>query len=171
MPLLARTLSRIRCLAHYGPFDGGAYAEEVVNGDVHTANQKAMASNSQQCKDVHIWISYGAGPAKIGAIVGGSEAEGKRLINKFMKATPAIKLLRQAVTKTHKAKGFLSGLDGRTLPIRSEHAALNSLLQSAGAILSKRATVILYENLKRDGYIFGEDYALARMSTMSAAYR
>jgi DNA polymerase I-like protein with 3'-5' exonuclease and polymerase domains len=142
-------------------FDGGAYAEEVVNGDVHTANQKAAGLPTRSNAKTFIYgFLYGAGPAKIGAIVGGSEVEGKRLINKFMKATPAIKLLRQAVAKTHKAKGFLSGLDGRTLPIRSEHAALNSLLQSAGAILSKRATVILYENLKRDGYIFGEDYAL-----------
>jgi len=152
----------LRCLAHYmARFDGGAYAEEVVNGDVHTANQKAAGLPTRSNAKTFIYgFLYGAGPAKIGAIVGGSEVEGKRLINKFMKATPAIKLLRQAVAKTHKAKGFLSGLDGRTLPIRSEHAALNSLLQSAGAILSKRATVILYENLKRDGYIFGEDYAL-----------
>ena len=77
-----------------------------------------------------------------------------------MRATPAIKILRETVIKSVKSKGSLTGLDGRTLPIRSEHSALNMLLQSAGAILAKRATVIFYENLTRMGYEFGKDYAL-----------
>lgn len=40
----------LRCLAHYmAPWDGGEYADTVVNGDVHTANQKAagLAERSQ----------------------------------------------------------------------------------------------------------------------------
>jgi DNA polymerase I-like protein with 3'-5' exonuclease and polymerase domains len=35
-------------------------------------------------------------------------------------------------------KGNLPGLDGRRVWIRSEHAALNTLLQSAGAIIAKQ---------------------------------
>lgn len=32
----------LRCLSHFlYPYDGGAYAHEVVHGDIHTANQKA----------------------------------------------------------------------------------------------------------------------------------
>ena len=152
----------LRCLAHYmARFDDGAYAEEVVNGDVHTANQKAAGLPTRDNAKTFIYgFLYGAGPAKIGSIVGGSEKEGKRLINKFMKATPAIKQLRQAVSQAVKQKGHLIGLDGRVLPIRSEHAALNTLLQSAGAILSKRATVILYDMLDDMGYEFGKDWAL-----------
>jgi DNA polymerase-1 len=152
----------LRCLAHYmAKFDDGSYGEEVVNGDVHTANQKAAGLPTRNNAKTFIYgFLYGAGPAKIGSIVGGSEAEGKKLISKFMKATPAIKMLREAVVKAVKAKGHLKGLDGRILPIRSEHSALNMLLQSAGAILAKKATVILYENLTRLGYVFGKDYAL-----------
>jgi hypothetical protein len=152
----------LRCLAHYmAKFDDGSYGEEVVNGDVHTANQKAAGLPTRNNAKTFIYgFLYGAGPAKIGSIVGGSEAEGKKLISKFMKATPAIKMLREAVVRTVKAKGHLKGLDGRILPIRSEHSALNMLLQSAGAILAKKATVILYENLTRMGYVFGKDYAL-----------
>jgi DNA polymerase I-like protein with 3'-5' exonuclease and polymerase domains len=150
------------CLAHYmAKYDDGIYANEVSSGDVHSMNQRSAGLPTRSNAKVFIYgFLYGAGAAKIGSIVGGSEAEGRKLINKFMKATPAIKILREAVIKSVKAKGSLTGLDGRTLPIRSEHSALNMLLQSAGAILAKRATVIFYENLTRMGYEFGKDYAL-----------
>lgn len=151
----------LRCLAHYmARFDGGAYGDVVVNGDIHTQNQQAAGLPTRNNAKTFIYgFLYGAGPAKIGSIVNGSEKEGRKLINKFMKATPAIKLLRESVLAAVKKNGHLKGLDGRMLPIRSEHAALNTLLQSAGAILSKKATVILYENLTRMGYIWGVDYA------------
>jgi len=151
----------LRCLAHYmARFDGGAYGKEVVEGDVHTANQKAAGLPTRNNAKTFIYgFLYGAGPVKIGSIVGGSEAEGKKLINKFLKATPALKKLREAVVQAVKKNGRLKGLDGRMLPIRSDHAALNTLLQSAGAVLAKKATVILYNNLNSKGFVFGEDYA------------
>ena len=151
----------LRCLAHYmARFDGGAYGDVVVNGDIHTQNQNAAGLPTRNNAKTFIYgFLYGAGPAKIGSIVGGSEKEGRKLIAKFMKATPAIKLLREAVSASVKKNGYLKGLDGRVLPIRSDHAALNTLLQSAGAVLSKKATVILYENLTAMGYIWGVDYA------------
>ena len=34
-------------------------------------------------------------------------------------------------------RGYLKGLDGRRSPVRKPHAALNTLLQGAGAIISK----------------------------------
>ena len=151
----------LRCLAHYmAKFDGGSYGDVVVNGDIHTQNQKAAGLPTRNNAKTFIYgFLYGAGPAKIGSIVGGSEKEGRALIAKFMKATPAIKLLRQAVAEAVAEHKYLRGLDGRILPIRSNHAALNTLLQSAGAVLSKKATVILYENLTAMGYIWGVDYA------------
>lgn len=151
----------LRCLAHYmARFDNGAYGDVVVNGDIHTQNQNAAGLPTRNNAKTFIYgFLYGAGPAKIGSIVGGDEKVGRKLIKKFMDATPAIKLLRDAVSASVKKNGHLKGLDGRILPIRSEHAALNTLLQSAGAVLSKRATVILYQNLTRKGYIWGVDYA------------
>ncbi len=151
----------LRCLAHYmAKFDDGAYAKEVVDGDIHTTNQKAAGLPTRNNAKTFIYgFLYGAGPAKIGAIVGGSDAHGKKLINKFLKATPALKKLREAVLAAYKKNGHLKGIDGRILPVRSEHAALNTLLQSAGAVLCKRATVNLYDNLASQGYVFGKDYA------------
>ena len=90
---------------------------------------------------------YGAGDGKIGSIVGGKAKEGKELKAKFFKTLPALEKLITSVTKVA-SKGYITGLTGRRLYIRSPHAALNTLLQSAGAYVMKYYTVALYNNLK-----------------------
>lgn len=92
---------------------------------------------------------YGAGPAKIGSIVGGGSKEGQRLIDSFMRNLPALARLRKAVGG-YAAKGYVPGLDGRKIWVRSEHAALNSLLQGAGAIVMKQALVLLSSYLVKE---------------------
>ncbi len=57
-------------------------------------------------------------------------------------------MLKEKVAK-YAEKGFVPGLDGRRLWIRSEHAALNTLLQGAGAICMKQALIHLHDSLKR----------------------
>lgn len=103
---------------------------------------------------------------KIGSIVAPTApveiqaTTGKRLKATFLKKTPALKRLKKAVELAVKNKGNLIGLDGRILPIRSAHAALNTLLQSAGALVVKQATIFFYEECSTRGYEFGKDYAL-----------
>ena len=58
-----------------------------------------------------------------------------------------------------KERGYLKGLDGRRLKVRAIYSALNTLLQSAGAIVMKKALVILYNDLTAKGYQHGEEYA------------
>ncbi len=99
---------------------------------------------------------YGAGDAKIGSIVGGTDADGKKLKKKFLKSLPALGKLVEAVKESAK-KGYLKGLDGRHLHVRSPHAALNTLLQSAGALVCKKWLVILEEELKARGLKHGWD--------------
>jgi len=104
---------------------------------VHTANQHAAGLPTRDNAKTFIYaFQYGAGPAKIGKIVGGSSKEGKQLIDKFLSNMPALKALRSKVDKLSQ-RGYMLGLDGRVLQIRSAHAALNSLLQGAGAIVCK----------------------------------
>jgi DNA polymerase I len=119
------------------------YVREVCEGDIHTKNQEAagLATRPQAKTFIYAFL-YGAGPAKIGAIVGGGEAEGSRLLTSFLDNTPSLKELREKVTRVS-AKGTLPGLDGRKLQVRSSHAALNTLLQGAGAIVMKQALVLL----------------------------
>ena len=131
----------LRMLAHYMNDEG--YTHEILNGDIHTANQLAAGLPTRdQAKTFIYAFLYGAGDAKIGSIVGGSSADGRRLKAKFLSNTPALGKLRGRVS-TASGRGYLFGLDGRRVAVRSEHAALNSLLQSAGAIVMKQALVLL----------------------------
>lgn len=129
----------LRMLAHFmARFDNGKYGEEVINGDIHTANQKAAGLETRnQAKTFIYAFLYGAGAAKIGSIVGAGAKHGQKLKDQFLKSVPALAQLLSAVTASAK-RGYLIGLDGRRLHIRSEHAALNTLLQSAGALICKR---------------------------------
>jgi DNA polymerase I-like protein with 3'-5' exonuclease and polymerase domains len=93
---------------------------------------------------------YGAGPAKIGSIVNGGAKEGKKLLNKFFTNLPKLGILLDKV-KRLSASGYITGLDGRKLHVRSEHSALNTLLQSCGAIIAKQWCVEMYNEVQRRG--------------------
>jgi DNA polymerase I-like protein with 3'-5' exonuclease and polymerase domains len=137
----------LRMLAHY--MKDKDYVKEVIEGDVHTKNQNAAGLQTRaQAKTFIYALLYGAGPAKIGTIVGGSAKEGKILIDNFLRNTPALKKLREKVERLA-SSGELPGLDGRKLQVRSAHAALNTLLQSAGAIVMKQALVLLDGKIRR----------------------
>jgi DNA polymerase I len=144
----------LRMLAHY--MQDARYIKTVCEGkqedgtDVHTMNMKAAGLTSRnQAKTFIYAFLYGAGAGKIGSIIGGSSTEGHHLMTRFLRNTPALEYLKDEVVIPASKKGWLRGLDGRHIMVRSEHAALNSLLQGAGAIIMKKALVILHERLKR----------------------
>lgn len=160
------------CLAHYmGKYDDGEYAVAVSSGskeegtDPHTLNQKAAGLPSRDNAKTFIYaFLYGAGDLKIGTIVdrNGNEksqkAAGRKLKERFLAKTPALDMLIKAVKK-RAGSGYITALDGRSLPVRHQHAALNTLLQSAGAIIMKKALVILDEDLQTlGGLVPGKDY-------------
>jgi DNA polymerase I-like protein with 3'-5' exonuclease and polymerase domains len=139
----------LRMLAHY--MNDDEYTSEVVSGDIHTANQKAAGLETRnQAKTFIYAFLYGAGSPKIGSIVGGGAKEGQKLITSFLRNTPKLKALREKVSRIYSQKGWLPGLDGRKLLVRSEHSSLNTLLQGAGAIVMKQAVVLLSNRLKRE---------------------
>lgn len=133
----------LRMLAHY--LNDESYTNEILDGDIHTSNQKAAGlDNRDQAKTFIYAFLYGAGDEKIGEIVGKGATQGRRLKRRFLKNNPKLKKLRDRVTEVSKC-GFLIGLDGRKIEIRSEHSALNALLQAAGAVVMKQALVLLVE--------------------------
>lgn len=157
----------LRCLAHFmAKWDGGKYAEVLLGGDIHTENQKAAGlSTRNQAKTFIYAFLYGAGDAKIGSIVNGSSGEGRKLKTKFLRSLPALGRLVEAVQSSAK-RGYLLGLDGRRIHVRSSHAALNTLLQGAGALVCKKWLVILEEDLQAAGlkHGWGGDYAFCAWS-------
>ena len=122
----------LRMLAHY--MNDKEYTNEVTNG---------LATRDLAKTFIYAFL-YGAGDAKIGTIVGGSKRDGAKLKEKFLSNTPSLRDLRERVSRSAR-RGYLKGLDGRKLVLRSEHAALNTLLQSAGAIIMKKSLTILDE--------------------------
>ena len=133
----------LRCLAHYMKSDN--YTKELLTGDIHAVNQKLAGLKTRDKAKTFIYaFLYGAGDAKIGSIVGQDSSVGKIIKERFLENTPSLAKLKQQVGKASD-KGYLKALDGRHVRVRSEHASLNFLLQSAGAIIAKRAWVIFHE--------------------------
>ena len=131
----------LRMLAHY--MNDDKYTNEILNGDIHSANQKSAGLQTRdQAKTFIYAFLYGAGDVKIGEVAGGGAKRGRHLKKNFLDNTPALKQLREKVSESS-GKGWVTGLDGRKLHIRSQHSALNTLLQSAGAVIMKKALVLL----------------------------
>ena len=147
------------CASYTNAYDRGELVREVCEGDIHSANQTALSLPSRAVAKTYLYATlYGAGDAKLGSIVGGGQAEGRRLKKQFLERWPGIAKLRHKLDQTIKTRGYLTGLDGRILPVRS-HASLNTLLQSGGAILMKAFTTNLHRKMDSDGFIYGEDWA------------
>jgi len=137
----------LRMLAHY--MNDERYTHEVVNGDIHRANQAAAGLESRDKAKTFIYaFIYGAGSKKIGSIIGGSERDGERAKEKFLRATPSLRSLREKVERVAQRR-WVRGLDQRKIIIRHPHAALNTLLQGAGAIVMKYALTLLEEYVIR----------------------
>ncbi|APU03048.1 DNA polymerase I [Pectobacterium phage PP81] len=184
----------LRCLGHFmAPYDQGAYCDTILNGDIHWVNAIAADLAPNEPRDKHneyhelcrdraktfiYGFLYGAGDAKTGSIVGGDKVEGKRLKTKFLENTPAIAALREAIIQTlvesskwvggeqqvKWKRRWIKGLDGRKVHVRFPHAALNTLLQSAGALICKLWIIETERLMLEAGYKHGWDGDFAYMA-------
>ena len=155
----------LRCLGHYlSVYDGGSFADVVLNGDIHQQNADRVGCSRRDVKTLTYAFIYGAGDAKLGHSLHPelSDAQkkqlGQELRRKFLDAIPGLEPLIDAVKQKVRSTGRLRGLDGRPIFCRAEHASLNYLLQSAGAILSKRWVVIGQDLLDQAGLTYDVDY-------------
>ena len=132
----------LRCLAHYMKDDD--YTSEILSGDIHTANQKAagLKTRDESKRFIYAYL-YGCGDLLMGKICGGNRELGKKIKAEFLANTPALANLRKRIEIASR-KGYIKALDGRKVYVRSSHSALNFLLQSAGAIIAKRAWEIFH---------------------------
>lgn len=182
----------LRCFAHFlYPYDHGEYVNEILNGDIHTHNQKmAGLPTRDQAKTMIYCLIYGGGNGKLGEVINGTEKDGKALKERFCNAVTAYKDLCSDVERTlitssewvggvnkvtwrkrvHPDNSNLSithsilGLDRRVVYVRSPHSALNTLLQSAGALICKKWVCLVEENMRKAGYKHGWDGDFAMMA-------
>ena len=127
----------LRCLSHYlSPFDGGKFAKEVVEGDIHTALAEIYGTDRKSGKGVTYCLIYGGGNTKLGLTAGAHKSEAARVGSNIRKRIMEgsgwlrcfiwLSLIVQSLV-------YLKGLDGRPIRLQGkQHAALNYLLQSAG---------------------------------------
>ena len=155
----------LRALGHYlSVFDEGAFADVVVNGDIHQQNADRVGCTRKEVKTITYAFIYGAGDVKLGHSLhpeysdGQKKQLGQELRRKFLDAIPGLEPLIEAVKQKVRSTGRLRGLDGRPIFCKAEHASLNYLLQSCGAILSKRFVVVGQDLLDQAGLVYDHDY-------------
>ena len=155
----------LRALGHYlSVFDEGAFADVVVNGDIHQQNADRVGCTRKEVKTITYAFIYGAGDVKLGHSLhpeysdGQKKQLGQELRRKFLDAIPGLEPLIDAVKQKVRSAGRLRGLDGRPIFCKAEHASLNYLLQSCGAILSKRFVVVGQDLLDQAGLVYDHDY-------------
>ncbi len=131
----------------------------VRNKDTHTEEGKLHEAIRTVEKTYVYGLVYGAGDTKLGSILSdlpgplgsqyGNEDGGALTRQRLMAQLPGYGNLVKAIEAELKAnKSWLLGLDGRKLYVRSEHAALNTLLQSAGSIVVKLATIYAWQAIR-----------------------
>lgn len=161
-------------------YDNGAYIRTVLEGkkedgtDMHSVNcralgmdPKAKVHGEETGRDVaKTWFYaflYGSGDENLGYVLvreWGEAAKdaGRKGRAAFLRNLPAMGKLVSAVKRKAKEVGYLKGLDGRRLYVRSSHAALNTLLQSCGAIQMKKALCLLDDSIQARGWVPGIHY-------------
>ncbi len=150
MTMVGADLSGIelRMLAHYlGRYDGGRYADILLNGDIHQVNADKIGISRRQVKTVSYAYLYGAGNLKLGLSYDPQLSEskaakkGKEIRTAFVAAIDGLADLQKAVA-AKATNGYLLAIDGRRVLVDSPHKGLNYLLQCGAGIVAKRWMVI-----------------------------
>jgi DNA polymerase-1 len=144
----------LRILGSYlFPFDGGKFAREVVEGDIHTHLGKIYGSADRaSSKRTTYCLIYGGGNYRLGLAAGcgpkDAARKGKEIRGKVLKNLAGFSELSAALSERSRT-GVLKALDGRPLRLCGKpHVALNWLCQSAGAIVCKIWLVKANEHLR-----------------------
>ena len=131
------------------PWDEGEFGRVVLHEDIHTVNQqKAGLPTRDSSKTFFYALIYGAGNEKIGKIIGKGSHAGKIIKERYLEEMPALKKLLEKCKFQVAKKGTLTLLDGREVPCRSAHKALNVQIQGDGAMIMKVAQTIFSRMLK-----------------------
>ncbi len=140
-----------RVLAHLAyPFDGGRLANMVMEGvDIHQHNADLTGLTRTASKTALYASLYGAGAPKIGSQLGVSVKEGGRIKSLVLGAMSLDELIA-SLTAECEDTGFITGLDGRRIPVRSQHAVLNCANQGGAAVIIKLWTTLTAAQYSRE---------------------
>ena len=144
----------LRMLSHYlARFDGGRYADILLNGDIHQVNADKVGVSRSQIKTISYAFLYGAGDEKIGHSydkqLSSTQAKrkGKEIRAAYVEAIDGLSELLTAIKKASE-RGYVQSIDKRRIVLDSPHKALNYLLQSGAGVVAKRWMVINQDHIK-----------------------
>ena len=139
-----------RMLGHFTtPFDGGAMATQLLQGDIHTETANKMGIDRNKAKTIRYALMYGAGVGKVMSILSCSKSDAEKAIALFYEASPALKMLNDRLKEFYKKHKYIKAINGSHLMIRSDHVLLNSLIQASSAIIFKRWSCIVWSEIER----------------------
>lgn len=147
-----------RILAHY--INDSDLTYEILSGDIHAYNQHKAGLPTRDAAKTFIYaLIYGAGDAKIGAIIGGDATDGANIKREYFAAIPKLEKFISSV-KRAAGRGWLKGLDGRRLILRRDELgriqrkkAPNTLLQGGAAIVMKKSCILLWDKVRQNNVI------------------
>ncbi len=124
-------------LCHYMPDEN--YWQAVRSGDPHTYIQEMAGLDTRaKGKTFHYATLFGAGAEHLSNVFGISKVEAQLIINRFFNRMPQLKSLLAILEAAWRQNGgWIQGLDGRAIWVRSSHRLLAYLLQSIEAIVMK----------------------------------
>ena len=138
----------LRMLAHYlGRYDGGRYADILLNDDIHQVNADKIGITRRQVKTVTYAFLYGAGNEKLGMSYDNAlqpkeaRKKGSEIREAYVAAIEGLSDLLGAVANKA-ANGHIMACDGRRVLVDSPHKGLNYLLQCSAGVIAKRWMVI-----------------------------
>ena len=136
-------------LCHYMPDEN--YWQAVRAGDPHTYIQKMAGLDTRaKGKTFHYATLFGAGAEHLSNVFGISKVEAQLIIKRFFSRMPHLQALLDALEEERRRNGgWIMGLDGRAIWIRSQHRLLAYLLQSIEAIVMKNFINFLLDSADR----------------------
>lgn len=138
------------------PF-GEELAESLVAekpNDIHSVNSRKLGIERGTIKSLTYAILYGCSPKKLEDMLSFTPEQAKQFYDDYWDAVPALRDFKKAVEDfwDKNGKSYVPGADGRKLHTRSKHSLMNLLFQSYGVIAMKYITILLMEDMEKQGY-------------------
>lgn len=146
----------LRMLAHYlARYDGGRYADILLNGDIHQVNADKIGISRRLVKAISYCFTYGGGNLKLGKTYDpqlsddAAKEKGAEIRKSFVSSIDGLAKLLAAIKEASK-RGYVNSIDGRPIKVDSQHKALNYLLQSGAGVIAKRWMVLANEQITKE---------------------
>ena len=145
-----------RLKGHYTyKYDGGEYATKINDPeyDAHTESAELWGISRSDAKTGNYALQFGAGIAKFANGLGVDKATGQHFYDLWWDNNAGLRDFKKAAETFWEDKGetYVIGLDKRKIPCDTRHKVVNRIVQSAGAIVMKMATVLFNRLVEKHG--------------------